>query len=936
MAKPRLLFALWGALSLCLATPAYAGGERAPARTALLIPAGALDDALKALAVQSHIQILYAPELVAERRVIGLHARLKPAQALTRLLRGSGLRAVAVNANTFLLQRIEPARGPAPHNARRMLPTEMASVRVTGSRIPRSDLNLVTPAPLTIITREEIETSGHQTLFELLRMQPGMLGHHPVDVASEGGQGDQQPFAAAATTSLNGLGPRATLFLIDGRRVANYGLISVDLGGLTDLDAIPLSIVERVEIIRGGASAIYGADAMAGVVNIILMKQRDGGEVVARYGVSERGDAGERRLSFSQGVNTSTGSSLFVGVDYLQRDALLGSQRDWRTFDYRRRYGLGDWRIPLGYRDADDNLVKSFCPSGVAQLDAGCHFDRVRWSTLQPRSERRSLYTHWQRDLAQDLLLNADVRVSDATQELQNPPFHALVDVPETHPDAIPDTELAYALFDLGPIRNHNRSRSLDVATSLQGTVGEWDWNVGLSHDENKVRNQGNGLLRETVFIDAVFANQYRFGVWNNPPELLAAISPPVVAKGKATLDQLAAGLSGRWFNLPAGEARLAAGVEFNRDALQHRPDPLMQENDVALGPQKIPVDAHRYGSALYAELNLPLTHRLQADVAARLDHRQGYGSKTSPKFGFKWRVLDTLTLRGTAATGYRAPSLFELRRPTVLDYYDVVRETPGIGPCRLPVAGYCVVLRGALENPQLEPETSRSHTLGLVWAPTPDLSFSVDQFRIERRNEILPGSAIDDPQAFPLSLERDENGLLIGINDYFANVGRTDVRGWEWEGRYRLETQRLGSWSFHAAGQYLAQLIRQAHSGAPALNYAGFRSPDRSASASVQWGVANWRSALSLHYRGDVRVTRPGEECPFYNAEAKKCRTPSSRTLDLNIAYLGFDDWQLAVNVHNLRDRSPVNYDVEKGGYDIAYDDPRGRYYLLSATWRF
>ena len=173
MAKPRLLFALWGALSLCLATPAYAGGERAPARTALLIPAGALDDALKALAVQSHIQILYSPELVAERRVIGLHARLEPIQALTRLLRGSGLRAVAVNANTFLLQRVEPVRRATADNATRTPPTEMASVRVTGSRIPRSDLNLVTPAPLTIITREEIETSGHQTLFELLRMQPG-------------------------------------------------------------------------------------------------------------------------------------------------------------------------------------------------------------------------------------------------------------------------------------------------------------------------------------------------------------------------------------------------------------------------------------------------------------------------------------------------------------------------------------------------------------------------------------------------------------------------------------------------------------------------------------------------------------------------------------------------------------------------------------------
>ena len=934
MAKPRHLLALLGALSLCLATPAHAGEVRVPARAVLLIPAGALDDALKALALQSHIQILYAPELVAERRATGLHARMEPSKALTRLLRGSGLRAVAVNANTFLLQRIEPKRRPRAEHTRGV-PTEMASVRVTGSRIPRSDLDLVTPAPLTIITREEIEVSGHQTLFELLRMQPGMQGHHPVDVASEGGQGDQQPFAAAATTSLNGLGPRATLFLIDGRRVANYGLISVDLGGLTDLDAIPLSIVDRVEIIRGGASAIYGADAMAGVVNIILMKERDGGEVVARYGRSRSGDASERRVSFSQGVTIASGSSLFLGVDYLERDALIGHQRDWRTFDHRR-HGLGDWRIPLGYRDVDGNLVQPFCPSDVAHLNSECDFDRVRWGSLQPRSERRSLYTHWQRDLAEGLQLNADVRISDAMQQLQNPPFNALVSVPDTHPDAIPDTELAYAFFDVGGIRNDNRTRSLDVAASLQGTVGSWDWNVGISHDENKVRNQGNGLVRETVFVEAMEANQYRFNVWDNPPALLAAISPEVMAKGKASLDQLSAGIDGRWFDLPAGEVRLAAGIEFTRDSLRHRPDPLMKDNDVALGAQKVPIDAHRYGSALYAELNLPLLRRLQADVAARLDHRQGYGSKASPKLGFKWQALDSLTFRGTAATGYRAPSLFELRRPTVFDSFTFVPESPGLSPCRFPIGGYCLVLRGALENPRLEPETSRSHTLGVVWAPTPAFSLSVDQFRIERRNEILPGNAIDDPQAFPLSLERDENGLLIGINDYFANVGRTDVRGWEWEGRYQRETVQMGRWSFRAAGQYLAKLVRQARVGAPSLNHAGSGTPDRRAMASVQWGLTDWSSTLSLNYRGDVDVARPGEECPPTNREAKRCRTPSSKIWDLNIAYLGIDDWQLALNVHNLRDDDPVNYDVHKAGYDIAYDDPRGRYYLFSATWRF
>ncbi|MFC5568503.1 TonB-dependent receptor domain-containing protein [Lysobacter yangpyeongensis] len=942
MAPSRHLPALlWGALSLCLASPVQAAGEVAPARTALVVPAGDLDTALKALATQGRVQILYPPELVAGRRARGLQARLGIPEALARLLRGTGLRAVAVNANTFLLQRIpEPAKvADAPR--RRSTPSEMATVQVTGSRIPRSDLDIVTPSPLTIITRDEIETSGHQTLFELLRVQPGMVGHHPVDVASEGSQdGGQQPFAAAATTSLDGLGPRATLFLVDGRRVANYGLISVDLGGLTDLDSIPLSIVDRIEIIRGGASAIYGADAMAGVVNIILRKQGDRGEVAARYGVSEHGDAQERRLSFSDGFDIAGGGNVFIGLDYLQRDELTGRQRKWRTLDYRR-HGLGDWRIPLGYRDLDYNLVQSFCMPGVKDIDARCLFDPVRWSTLQPRSERSSFYGHLQQPLGDEVQLGIGLRASNATQDMLNPPFHALVDVPEDHPDAIPGTELGYAFFDIGPIRSHNRERTLDVAVTLDGSLGAWDWNLAVSHDANTVRNQTDGLVRETVFTDAVFAGQYRFGTPDNPPALLAAISPRVVAKGEAALDQFSAGLNGAWFALPAGDAQLALGVEFNRDALRHRPDPLMLENDVALGPQKILIDAHRYSSAVYAELSLPLASRLQADIAARWDHRQGYGSKVSPKIGFKWRALDALTFRGTAATGYRAPSLFEQRRPSVFDYYDVIVWNPELGPCRYSArlaAGdaYCLVLRGAMENPDLDPETSRSHTLGLVWAPDADLSLSLDHFRIERRNEILPGNAIDDPSAFPLSIVRDEDGLLIGINDYFANVGRTDVRGWDWDARYRLQTARAGRWTFDLAGQYLTHVLRQARPGAPPLDYAGHGTADRSASAIVQWAYAAWSTALTANHRGEVRVSRPGEACPSYNADAGRCRTPAMTTLDFNIAYAGLPDWQIAFNVRNLRDRDPVNYDVDKGGYDIASDDPRGRYYLLSVARRF
>lgn len=938
-----LLAAAW------LAVLGPAAAAEPAAKVAVVVPAGALDEALQSLATQSGIQILYAPALVAGRRSHGLRVIRRPVDALQLLLRNTGLGVVAVNANTFVLQRQatatkprrpRPPLGPAPAKA----PLDLAAVVVTGTRIAKRGLEAVSPAPLTLITREEIEASGHQTLFEVLRSQPGMVGHHPVDVAADGGQPFQQPFAAASTTSLNALGPRATLFLIDGRRVAKFGLISSDLGGLVDLDAVPLSIIDRIEISRGGASAIYGADAMAGVVNIILRKQPDENEVVARYGVSERGDAAQRRFSFSLGRPTHRGGSLLLAGDYFQREALAGAQRDWRTLD-QRRHGLGDWRIPLGYRNEDGDLLPGSCVGGRGAAAAPvCRLDPPGFLTLQPASQRLSVYAHAHEPIAEGVEWHVDVRVGEVVQQLQRPPFYARINLPEGHPDirAAEDAKTVdYAFFDVGPVRSRSQNRSLDVSTALKGTRGAAQWTLSLMHQHNTVSNRTEGLIRDTVFSQAVRDGRYRFDGRSQPAALLAEISPLVVDRGAASLDQFAAGFSGPVFALPAGEVKVAAGIEFGREGLDYQPDPLSLEHDVALNAQRSALAAHRTSSAFYVEASAPLWQRLHVDLAWRVDHRQGFGSKASPQLGLKWRALDSLTLRGTAATGYRAPSLFELRRPNVVDDIGLVEQTATLAPCAFPLELsdgriYCLVARSAIDNPQLRPETSRSRTLGLVWAPARAFSASLDHFRIRRDNEILAVNALADAASFPRSRVRDGDGLLIGVNDYFENVGRTDVRGWELEARYRFDSGRFGSVALRVAGNALDRVARKTRPREPARDYAGHGAPRRSGLASVEWGYRDWTTTLSLHGVGPAQVAPPGGPCPTHNAAVGKCTTPGAGTLDLNLGYAGLDRWQLSLHVQDLGDRRPVNFDVGKGGYDIAFDDPRGRYTLLSAAYRF
>ncbi|HZH44060.1 MAG TPA: TonB-dependent receptor [Lysobacter sp.] len=939
MAKPRFTLAL--CCALCFAGAAVAGGDGA-ARTTFAIRGGPLDAALEDFARQSRVQILYAPELVVRHRSPGLRGALTPAQALERLLHGTGLRAVAVGPGTYVLQRApavpaESRRRPLPERTERAI-ASLDTVQVTGTRIQRDDIDVLTPSPVSLITREEIEASGHQTLFDLLRARPGMVGHHPVDVAAEGGSGVQQPFAAAATTSLNALGPRATLFLVDGRRIANYGLISTELGGLTDLDGIPLSMVDRIEILRGGASAIYGADAMAGVVNIILRRHLEGGDVVARYGISERGDAAEHRVSFGTGFDFGRDGHLFVAGDHFDRDALSGAQRRWRSQDLGR-YGLGDWRFPLGFRDDYGTLVRRVCPA-TSGLAPDCLFDPPRFGTLQPAQERSTVYARLQQPWGERLRLDAGMRVSDGRQRLQSAPFYARIWLPEELRANPEEAFLDYVFFDTGPVRGDTDTRSVDVFAGLHGDWGRWAWSARVSHSENRVTSRVDGLIRTAAFADAVMRGDYRFNVTDNAPAVLAEISPTVTSRGTAKLDEVAFEMHGPWFALLGGDAMVAAGVEFGRDALSHHPDALIAQNELALGAPKLEVDAERDTAAAFAEVSLPLTRRLHVDLAARLDYREGYGSHTSPKLGLKWKPLEALTLRATAATGYRAPSLFELRQPVTLDTFDVVPQGTDLGPCgyefQVSSGTYCVVERGSMENRDLRAETSRGYTLGLVWTASPAFSLEVDRFRIIRRDEILPGNALVDPQAYSRSARRDDAGLLVGIDDYFENIGRTDVRGWELQARYTLATARFGRYSLAWSGQYLDRLERQARPGAPAVNHAGYGTPDRSAIASLQWALGDWTTTLNARAVGRARVGDPGERCPRVYTRAGRCETPGWTTWDLNVAYAASPHWRVGLNVRNLADRAPVNYDIDKAGYDIASDDPRGRYYLLSVGYRF
>jgi outer membrane receptor protein involved in Fe transport len=918
------------------------------------IPPGALDDALNAFASRNRLQLIYAPALVARRRSAGLKGRPGIREGLAQLLDGTGLTAVAVKANVYLLQpapRPRPKPVPQPFVQKpQALPkapttTELDTVHVTGTRIGRAAFE--SSLPLTLITNEQIRASGHQTLFDLLRLTPGMTGHHPRNVATEGGA-SQVPSAAAASASLYSLGPRATLFLVDGRRMANYGLVSTDMGALTDLNGIPLSMVDHIEIAHGGASAIYGADAMAGVVNIILKKDYRGAEVGGSFGVSQRGDAEQQREYASFGEQTPGGGSIFVSIDHFTRNPLIGSQREWSTLDQSSN-GLADrrFRSGFGYRDPYEVVAPI---EGCDSLDGPpgdqvkdrCSLDVPQYVSLQPGITSNALYAYWRQPVGEDTEFYADVRATRVGLEMQNAPFFAGVSLPNDHPDAYkpnPNLYLNYWFSDVGPVRNRTVTSTRDYTAGIKGYRGKWEWDVSFSRRSNKVVNRIDGLINLPAAETAITTKSYHFNKTDeNSPEVLADLSPQTTLGGEVVLDTLSGSIEGPLFTLPAGDVQIAAGFEARHEHLRNRPDNSFKQGDIALAQQLDDRNASRNTSAVYAEVNVPLHDKLWADVAWRVDRNSGYGNQVSPMFGVRWQPWKSLILRGSFGEGYRAPTLAELRRPLLVDTLAAVRADASTRPCLYDYEIACVVEQRATINPDLRPETSTSRSLGLIWTPSESFTATLNRYRIRRRNEILAINATGRPDLFPEALVRDEEGNLTAVETYLDNIGSTEVRGWEIDTEYRRQTQDWGNFAFRLNGHYMDRLLRRPHPAEQELDYAGYGTPNRTVLGSVRWTYRDWIATLNLRYMGHAKVivTRPGVACPVIDDIPARCRTPSATLLGLDLAYGGFDKWLIGLNISNLNDRRPVNYDYNLGGYSIVDDDPVGRYYLISAAYRF
>lgn len=536
--------------------------------------------------------------------------------------------------------------------------------------------------PITVLDEDDIADSGAKSVIDLLKTLPQMGGGAGTFSTSSSGalQGDSP--AGSSGISLRGLGTSSTLTLINGRRVSVSSFANGN-ESFVDVNAIPLAAIKRVEVLTSGASAIYGADAVAGVVNFILKEDFEGVEIGTSYGESEASSADDKvNLNITGG--TKVGNTHVMGVfDYFKRNALYDTDREITAVE-RNPSQQGIWP---SFNDDDvlydlGDFVESTCPPdqfGEGTYGEYCEVNRNAYTATDPGIESYSGLVTVNVDLASDLRWKNELMYSRKTSEADSAPApfseeEVYLDhpgMPEDFRDRLLDAGVDpdYPVFAWGRFPDARtvevESDNFRLVSGLQGSVADWDWQSALSYGENKntqtatagiynvekfraaLRGElcADGSTGCTPGTDGLYYDPFN-GQALNDPAVVNLLRERVPRDGKSTLLIADASISGALFELPAGAVASAFGVEFRKEKVHDEPSELAKadpdnNNEVPVyGFGSTEAHAQRDVWAAYGEFAIPMTEQLELSAAARYDNYESFGGDISPKLGLRYQPL--------------------------------------------------------------------------------------------------------------------------------------------------------------------------------------------------------------------------------------------------------------------------------------------------------
>ncbi|CAN5226602.1 TonB-dependent receptor [soil metagenome] len=1001
--KRDLGYLLSGACVAVLASaavmPAYA--RQAEPRVAFNLPAGPMQSALVALAKQADIKILFEIDLVSSLKAPALQGRFTAREAAERLLVGSRISVEQVRPGVLVLRSLSPRVGSADG----VLGAQPELAQAAGSGA--GDVNTVaevvvgshirgvtdTPSPVVVLGRQDMDRAGYSSVADALTsMTQAFGGTASEDSVSSGADATGSNVARGTGVDLRGLGADATLVLFNGRRMAGAGYY----GDFTDISSIPYAAVGGVDVLLDGASAIYGADAVGGVVNIRLRTDLDGGETRATGATATRG--GYDRYLFSQAVGKTWDSGrVLAAYEYTRNSRLRGVDRAYTGYADLRPLGGSDWRrstftAPANILrlDASGSFVPTYAvPTGQdgvgltpSDFVAGTYNLENQRATIDvlPRSTRHSVVVSAAQDVG-PVTFSTDLRFAHRDTANSNLPPTATVIVTAANPYFVSPTgqaseRLGYSFSrEIGGVSNPVMSESLGVSIVADARLPA-GWNASLygtyaqeltishgSHQLNVTRlNEALGTTPDSPLTSFSTARDGYFnpfiGAGSNPASMLDFIlSGYDISKFRSEIRSTNLAFDGPLFDLPGGTVRLAIGGQLRREELR------TGGASFFFGYTATAKATRRYSrdvKSAYAELSVPLVgagnaapliQRLELSLAGRVEDYDDVGSTANPKVGVIWEPGGGFKVKASYGTSFRAPSLPEQHAPFTISPLELT-----LGSGDVPT----LFFQGG--NEQLQPETAKSWTAGFRYTPPsrPGLTLGLSAYRTTFTNRIASpvisgiAEALSSPDLAPFrtfvspatnTADYAKVAALVNSpNALFADsYDITDYRA-------IVEARNVNTGSLDVQGLDATADYRTTVGGDPLSLNASLswltHYKRRTTPTSVETELAghagfpaDLRARISASWtHGDYGATTSLNHVGDSSTDTGR-RVKPWTTIDAQVRWqpkrlLGVEGMTWSLNVQNLFDKAPPFYDNPLAvGYDPASADPLGRMVTLQLT---
>lgn len=711
-------------------------------------------------------------------------------------------------------------------------------MEVTGSHIKRVDMEGA--QSVQTLDRDYLDKTGYNSVGDVMR---------DLTASSFGGARESSGSSVAdtSTVSLRGLGADRTLVLLNGKRMAKDGI-----GAATDLNLIPMSAVERVEILKTGGSATYGSDAVGGVVNIILKKNYVGSEINLRQEVTEL-DGGNRQTISGVFGKAGQKGQIVTSFQYRKNEKIFDRDRE-----FTKEGSSINSPVPSIYANGGFNTL-----SGCENVDSetgACRYNYASESTGLPEIEQFNALSTATYNL--NSLTELHFQASGTRKEtiwnyapgvvaLQN--FTAPKDITLSDGTVIPaGTVLPYVGWRSEALGNRDTevlTTSYAANAGLTRYIGE-SWEADLTIGTERIKRQEdsiNGYSFRAPLVELI--NNGTCDIFTPGADLTACNGAGVKATPyqitKSRLDTFELKANGELMDLPAGPLGVAIGTQLSYETYNVEADAASVNGEVVGGGAQSPGSGTRHVTAAFGELAIPVTDKIDTQLSGRYDKYSDFGDTFNPQANVRFKPVSSVLLRASAGTGFKAPNMQDLYAaesegyPTFIDHKGCADGVPGA--CKPSQH-----LTNSGGNRSLKEETSESWNVGAVIEPNKVFSISADYYSIKLSNTV--GTDLEaitqaelrgvDVSQYGIEVERDSSGRLVKMQAPTLNLAETQVNGIDVNVRFAPKLGNLGDVVISNNTSYLTKYEQTKF---PGLDPVSVLSEDS--------GAPKWKNNLDLDY---------------------------------------------------------------------------------------